>query len=433
MVHVTLRARGGRDGGAVALLVALVSLILFTVCGLVIDLGQARVTRQHAQNAADAAALAAGNALYLAGTETPDIAGAVAAAKDNAARNYEVSDADWAGCTDSAPLPYRPDPTTSCISLDSATNPLVVRVVVPRRRVPAPFGALLGVDGVQVAALAETTLHPGGKSDCGLCIVGEGYHDLQNGEAVVSGGNVAVNGDVNIQSQGLVSTDGTISVEGVATGPLSGYDPDPLTHQQPVEDPLGTVPLPSYSSLTVKTDPCGAAATSGPGLYGGWNFPNGTCTLQPGLYVITGQWAFAGSAALDAGSGVTLYFVCGTTSAPRACNAPGEDGGWLDANGNGDIKVDAPASGPTAGLAIVYDRLNTSDLRLTGNGGSDYQGTIYALGATMLYDGNSCSQNYQALIVVHSLEFNGSGTCLASDYTQDKNVYVPPSALHISR
>ena len=51
----------------------------------------------------------------------------------------------------------------------------------------------------------------------------------------------------------------------------------------------------------------------------------------------------------------------------------------------------------------------------------------------MEYDGNSCSSTYQSLIVVHDLEFNGEGTCLASTYTLEKNVYVPPSALHISK
>lgn len=433
MVRLT-RRRGREDQkGAVALLVAVMALTLFTICGFVIDLGQARVVRRHAQNGADAAALAAGNALYLAGVETPDLAAAVAAAKQFAAENYRVTDADWAGCHDPFPLAYQPDPDTSCISFDSATDPLNVRVVMPQRQVATPFASLVGVHSVTVAAQAKTTLHPGGKAVCGLCIVGDGYHDLQNGDAVISGGSVSVNGDVNIQSHGLVSTDGTISVEGVASGPLDGYTPDPLQHQLPVEDPLATVPLPSYSTLTVKSDPCGTGSGHGPGVYGGWNFPNSTCVLQPGLYVVTGQWSFTGSAALDGSAGVTLYFVCGTTTAPRACHAPGEDGGWLDANGNGDIVVKAPSSGDTQGMAIVYDRLNTSELRLTGNGASDYEGTIYALSANMEYDGNSCSDTYQALIIVDSLEFNGEGTCLASHYSLEKNVYVPPSQLHLSQ
>ncbi len=304
---------------------------------------------------------------------------------------------------------------------------------MPERDQKMAFGGLIGVDKVEISALSQVELTPGGKAACGLCVVGEGYHDFQNGDAVISGGDVSINGSVNIQNHGLVSTDGSIGVEGAATGPLDGYDPHPLTGQQPVDDPLAGVVLPSYSSMTVKTDPCGSGAANGPGIYGGWNFPNSTCVLQPGLYVITGQWSFSGSAALDGTAGVTLYFVCGTTSAPRECNTPGEDGGWLDGNGNGDIQVDAPSSGATAGIAIVYDRLNTGDLRLTGNGSSDYEGTIYALSATMLYDGNSCTDAYQALIVVHSLEFNGEGTCLGSDYTLDKNVYVPPSALHLSK
>ncbi len=72
------------------------------------------MVRRHAQNAADAAALAAGNALYLSGTPTPDVAGAVAAAKGYAARNFGVTDADWATCSDPGALPTsRPAPRAS--------------------------------------------------------------------------------------------------------------------------------------------------------------------------------------------------------------------------------------------------------------------------------------------------------------------------------
>ncbi len=433
MVHVN---RGRRDeAGAVAVLVALASLVLFTVSGLVIDMGQTRVTRQHAQNAADAAALAAGNALYLAGTETPDVAAAVAAARSNAAANYGTTDSDWAGCTDPSPLPYQPDGATSCISLDSPTAPLQVRVVMPRREVSTPFGAMLGVASVAVAATSQTTLTPGGASDCGLCVTGEGDHDVQNGEVTISGGDIALNGDVLVGPNGLVASGAgsTIAVEGTASGPSDGYSPSPLQHQQPIADPLATIPMPDDTTLTAKSDPCGTGSSHGPGVYGAWNFPNGTCTLQPGTYAVTGKWALAGSTALDGSSGVTLDFVCGTTTAPRACNAPGEPGGWLDGSGGGSIRISAPTSGPTKGLAIVYDRLNTSDLTLTGNGASSYVGTIYANSARMLFDGNGCAGTNQALIIVADLELNGTNSCLGSDYQQNVNVYVPPAALHLSK
>lgn len=428
------------ERGVAALLVAVMSVLLFGIAALVVDLGQARVMKNEAQAASDSSALAAGNALYLAGTSTADVRAAVLAAKEYAAKNYGVTEADWASCEDATPLAhtaaaYVGSVATECISFDDATAPTTVRVVAPVRGVNFVFAPILGATSVDISAEANATLRTGGTADCGLCIVGHGYHDLQNGDAFVSGGDVAINGDVNIQNNGLVSTDGVISVEGTATGPLDGYTPDPLTGQEPIDDPLASYPLPDapFTGLNVRTDPCATDSTGGPGIYGAYNFPNGTCVLQPGLYVITGEWDFSGTSGLDAMSGVTLFFTCGSPSNPGRCNPPGQSGGWLDAGGNGNIRITAPTSGPTQGLAIAYDRLNIRELEISGLGSAYYSGTIYAVSSTMRYDGNGCGTTNQALIVVNSLEFNGNPACLKSNYNLNTNVYVPADGLHLSR
>ncbi|HET7387905.1 MAG TPA: pilus assembly protein TadG-related protein [Nocardioidaceae bacterium] len=428
-------SRARDEGGAVALLVGVLTVIFFTIAAMVVDLGQARVTQRAAQAASDASALAAANALYLAGTATPDIDAAVAAAKSYAADNYQVTDEDWASCTDPDALPYHVPGDTSCISFDEQAQPTQVRVVAPTRRVQTPFANVVGVSHVDVGALAQATLTQGGKSDCGLCIVGGGDHELQNGDATISGGNVALNGNVLVKPNGLVSTDGKILVEGTADGPSdgSGYDPAPLPNQPKIDDPLASVPMPTYSGLTVKTDPCGTGSDHGPGIYGDFGFPNANCVLEPGTYVITGKWSLTGSSGLDGSAGVTLYFVCGTPSAPRACNAPGEDGGWLDAAGNGLITIDAPDDGANKGWGIVYDRLNTQSLFLSGNGGSTYHGTIYALSGLLDYRGNGCGTVSTALIDVGGMEFSGTNSCLASDYVLEDNVYVPPQDPHLTK
>lgn len=417
-----------------ALLVALMAVILFTICGFVIDLGQARVVRQHAQNAADAVALAAGNALYLKGTKTPDFDAAMQAAKDYAAANYGVTADDWLTCHDPAapdPAAYYPDASISCISFDSPTTPLHTRVVMPVRNVATPFASILGVHSVDIGAGSTSALHPGGMADCGLCLIGEGDHALQNGKLTISGANIDFNGNVTLKNQGVVASGGDIYIEGTATTDSGTWSPlNPHTGQPPIDDPLAGIVLPAPTAGgAAKTDPC----TQGPGTYGAYSFPNGTCTLQAGLYVITGEWSLAGTAGLDASAGVTLYFVCGTPGAPVACAAPGTAGGWLDSNGNGDVKVTAPTTGATAGLAIVYDRLNTSLLRLTGNGASAYVGTIYAYSAQLRFTGNGCTGANQSLIVSKDLAFDGSNSCLQSTYTQSANVYVPPSQLHLSK
>ena len=366
------------------------------------------------------------------------------AAKSYAADNYGVSEADWAGCTDPYALPHVPTGTgTACISFDKAVEPSTVRVVAPIQAVNLVFGSAFGASDVDISAQAEASLKVDAHADCALCIVGFGPHALQNGDAKVTGGSVAINGDVSLKANGEVTVEGqtnddgtvesaTISISGTATG--STFSPAPMQHQEPIDDPLASIPLPTdLTAISPKsnTDPCGTGPGHGPGVYGDFGF-GADCVLEPGLYVVTGDWELAGNENLS-GNGVTLYFTCGTQPSPRPCNAPGEEGGRFVAHGNGLINLTAPVTGPYAGLLMAYDRLNTSPLWLTGNGTSTYVGTIYGYSAKMRYDGNGCTSTNESLIVVNSLEFNGNNSCLQSTYTKSANVYVPPDGLHLSR
>src|SRR5262245_13514063 len=135
---VLMRTKAVRtESGAVAILVAVLSMALFAMAALVVDLGHARAVRAEMQSVADSSALAAANRLYLTGL-TADTAAAVTAAQDYAASNYNIPAAAWTGCTDSQALAV-PAPGTNCISFDSATAPTEVRVNVPPRTVATPI------------------------------------------------------------------------------------------------------------------------------------------------------------------------------------------------------------------------------------------------------------------------------------------------------
>ena len=168
-----MRRIGGEPGdrGAVAILVATFAIVMFGVGALIVDLGMARVTRRDAQNAADSAALAAANALYPSGT-TPDFTGAVAAAKTFASANYGTTDGDWTGCTTTQNLTYTPAGVSPCISFDSATAPVNVRVIVPSRHVGTFFGGAVGYHGMDVSALAQARLNRDSRPTCVFCVLG---------------------------------------------------------------------------------------------------------------------------------------------------------------------------------------------------------------------------------------------------------------------
>ncbi|MCY7288726.1 MAG: Tad domain-containing protein [Cryobacterium sp.] len=426
MVLMAKRAQKNEQG-AVAIFVALLTVVMFAFAAMVVDLGNGRTERRQAQSSADASALAGGNALYATATSSPDFSAAEAAAKAYATKNYGVTASEWSACTDPARLGTTI--STQCISFEVSASAARVRVKMPERTLPTTFARAIGVNNIKVSALARATIKRGGASDCGLCILGTGTtHDVQNGDVIVNGNNIHFNGNVSVSSNGLVSTTGGITVEGSASGPLSSYSPDPNVGVPPIQDPLADLLTPDMTGLTAKTDPC----VQGPGKYGAKNFPNGLCTLLPGTYVVTGLWDFSGNTSL-AGTGVTLYFTCGTPTTVRPCASPGEAGGQMDFSGNGDMTIKAPTTGPPQGMAIWYDRLNTSELRLTGNGANIYTGTIYAPSSKYRFNGNGCGYPQNALVIVRTLELNGNNACLRITYSQGLNAPIPPGELHLDQ
>jgi Flp pilus assembly protein TadG len=424
VVHRLSRLRR-RDDGAVALVVVLLtSMVFIGLSSLVVDLGMARDTRRQAQNAADASTLAAGNVLYLTGTVS--IPNAISAAKSYAATNYGVGTADWAACTDASALAYHPD--TACISFDNSTAPTTVRVKVPIRQVQTPFAGIWGVSSVPVGAVAQIKIVAGGLAQCGLFVIGSGTHDLQNGSIDVSGANVTFNGTLIANPQGniTVTGGGSLGIDLQGTVPSKGtYTPAPLINQAPIIDPLISLTMPDYSSLVAKTDSC----TGGPGIYA--SLSSTSCTMLPGLYVLTGPTHLSGQTDIVA-NGVTLYFICGSPALPRACNN-GESGGDLLFTGKGSLDITAPTTGPTQGLSIIADRNNTGTFDFRGNADQTNSGTIYAASGTLNYRGNGAGYGLNSLVVVNDISFNGKPSGFNSSYTQAANVSVPSSGLHLSQ
>lgn len=414
------RSRTPRDeDGLVVVMFALVAVVLLLIAGMVVDLGLARDTRRQSQNAADASALAAANVMY-ASSGVADFPAALSAAKTYARTNFGVALTSWPGCTDSERLTYAPDPANTCISFDSLTAPSKVRIQIPTREVATTFGSLAGVASIPIRTSAGANIARSAGQPCGLCLLGAGTHNFQNGDVTVSGADIYLNGSADVSSNGLVSTTGQIYVENYASGPSSSYQPAATMNAPRLPDPLADIVLPpaTVSALSPKSNPC----TDGPGIYSTTQNLNGkVCILQPGLYVIrSGTWDGSGnSAGTLTGAGVTLFFTCSSGNVVTACSS-GQQGAKLDASGNYAIQLQAPITGALQGLSIVYDRENVSLLRLTGNG-TAFTGTIYGSSATLQINGNGCSNAYQSMLVVSDLVMSGNGTCLKATYAVGQN------------
>ncbi|HXG39911.1 MAG TPA: pilus assembly protein TadG-related protein [Candidatus Limnocylindrales bacterium] len=153
--------KGGAGGagraprGQVIVLFALFLVVLLTGTGLAIEVGRFYSERRFLQNAADAAALAAANAL-IRGESDGD---AIAEARDVLARNFAIPPNG---------IVPAPPPTTPVYAPGHAGDPLYlddgilvsggeVRVAI-RNRIPFTFGRVVGLGDVVIGARARATM-----------------------------------------------------------------------------------------------------------------------------------------------------------------------------------------------------------------------------------------------------------------------------------
>ncbi len=449
---LTSRAlRDRTEQGAVAVMVGLLGVVLMMTAAFVVDFGFARDTKGTSQASSDAASLAAANVLYPASgactdttdTSPPCYADAVNAAKAYALSNFNVTAAAWSSCVDPAHY-YVPASSTQCVSFTDdtlstakVTTPNRVRVLTPVRAVPAGLGGIVGIKSIDIQTSARALLVPGAARSCGLCVLGSVTNDIGNGDVTVSGGSVFINGSLSTSPQGQMTVSpppNNISLGGTCSGNCS---PAPAQNQPKIPDPYAntvTFPL-AQGSLTVKTDPC----VQGPGVYGPFTVPNGTCNLQKGVYILTGLWGLQSNNAKLVGNGVMIYGTCGTPASPRKCNNGGEVGGGLDGK-NGDVQLTALTAAQTpsyppaiAGMAVIYDSNNTQIVSLQGNGDSFTTGAIYAASSQMQFPGNSEFTVTNGPVIVGSMYSNGNKAAMRLTSVGGAAIPPPPAGASLDQ
>jgi len=394
--------REARDEGAVAVIVAVVCTVIFSLAAIVIDLGLARDQRRQAQNTADSAALAAAQFLSTSANSSSPSDAELAQASTIA--NRFVAANDW------------PE-GVSRFEFDAATS--TVTVGLRSRDTPTLFAGFVqsappAVSATAKASWATTALR------CAVCFLQDS--DLQNGTiAVIGAGSVAFGGSLDSRRQGSITISGTGSTGVVGTAPPPegrGFFNPPIRKIRPFEDPYAALPLPPPGAdFTKPSSTPSEGAECNPGNY--VDLEN--CgTIEPGLYVLTGDAKLTGRSTLVA-NGVTLYFTCsesrGGATFPRACAAGGEAGATFGAAGNGTVTLNAPVSGDYAGFAVLYDRNNTGDLKYAGNGALTVNGVVYAARARTTMRGNGGTWINGALVAGIG-DFRGSNSSLVVRTTE---------------
>ena len=423
-----MRGRIREDSGLVAVIVAVFSVVMFALAALVVDLGVAREIKRDAQTSADAAALAGAGELYTdAGTLQADEA--IGAVKDSAAENFGTTPDDWSSCSTTLDPGWSQSAGvvssgTTCIAFYTPPDaldaePEKIQVVLPTAPADVLFGGLIGYEGREIGALAQASVISSAIPPCAFCILGPETHGVQDGELEATGGDIRSNGSMTVGPNGHVTSDREIFVEGSVTSPAN-FSPTAQSMTGNVADPLATMELPTIpSGYPVKTQPCGGnPSTNGPGIYFTVTGYASTCTLLPGLYVIAGP--VDASVTVNATAGVTLYFVCRSGSTITPCSASTHPSNRGELSVSGAMTITAPTSGPTKGLALVYDRANTSPL-VPRDQALTVTGTIYGPSVTMSASGSDCSTQ-DSLIVVRDISLTGNDACLKTRYIAAQNV-----------
>ena len=402
-MHNLLRCRRGT--AAFVTVIDLVPLIGFVALGG--EAGSWYVTKQHAQNAADAAAMSGGlsracainaqKGVPCADTQSVDYRG-----KQFAANNGFCNAGD-AGCP--VPLPGTSQSVSIDIgTLDTSTNPPTwtsnpggsfVRAIVSQQQPTYLMRVLPGMSGsVTIGAVATARVLPIA-NPCVLALTGS--ISIQ-GSVTVNSPNCGIASDSTASNSFDFTGNGGLSINApsYAAGGCSQTGGNQCngvnTHAAKVPDPLSAFNA-AMSSVTPSSFLGGACNPAGgpkpytaatPCYNGGSVSLSGT--LSTGTYFFSGTVSFpGGNGNLTSGpGGVTLILLNGASLSGGSNNSTIT----LTAQTNPQVP---PALSSVSNLMtdlLIYDP-SSSSVNFRGTTNSYYNGTIYAPNAAVSYGGNT--------------------------------------------
>ncbi|HKY56326.1 MAG TPA: pilus assembly protein TadG-related protein [Anaerolineales bacterium] len=391
-----------KSRGQALIIIALALAGLVGIVGLVVDGGNAFLDRRKAQNAADAAVLAAALARIRGGQDM------VATAFASAAQNGYNND----GVTNSVELfsPPRDGPHSDNVEyiqiiITSHIDTYFLRVV-GRSRISNVVQAVARTKSSEnkqlLNGMAIVSLAP--SSNCGnqksFWIHGDATLEISGGGVFINSNNETCallqhgNGSIHVNDGFTINVVGGASIQ----KPLL-FTPGVTVGAGPINyPPPFFMPDIECDETTAQVSADGITMT--PGTWADEFPPQGVTQLEAGVYCLENGMKINGPLV---GQNVVFKVLNGEVDF-----------------GNANIVLEAPNSGDNAGLLIYLPQENNSKVTLNGGSESVIEGTILAPASPIVINGNSSSSGFQSQIIGYTIEVGGSAN-VALVYSDAQN------------
>lgn len=457
-----MKPKLSNERGQALILITLAAIGLFAIAGLAIDGSAKYADRRHAQNAADAAAMA--GALELARNETPnpDVWNIVAqnVAIENGFDDDHLRSDVWVyQCSDDRldPISLRYNtPVETCGAYEGRSDYIQVVIL---SYVDTYFARVIGINRTTNAVQAVTRWQPDGEFYDGHLIVALNPDPCSGGgadgnvtlgtaggggsEAVINldGGGIHVNSDgsgcgMNLVGCPTISIDGNLGSSGSGNINLENSSatctdkldmPAPSFNQDQYDFPPRMPPEPdecvapngtwsnddTFTAISPSGDPYTGLTILQPGRYnefppksGGGFTVHDHVFMVPGIYCVNDTIKTVDNKLWLEGDNVTIYIRPGYKFS--------YEGGTIELSATTD-------PGPYKGFVIIVasDFTGTPEnCKIDGNSYNSFTGTIFAPYCNLTINGGSAATSYNAQIIAYTVKLVGSASI---DLYYDKN------------
>ncbi len=361
-------------------LIAVCFVAIFGFAALAVDVGASQYRQRMQQTATDAAAIAGASAAEYSSVGSTITAAAAA----DATTNGFTTDAN-----NTVTVNWPP------VSGNYSGNTSAVQVIITSTR-PNVFGGIIGQSTTAVKTTATAILTSNGTAPCVYQLNPAGNFTSNSATVYAPTCGIIANGSSTYNSgtitAAMVGYAGSISVSSTTF-----VDASP-TPSIPATDPCAQIPGCAYlTDNPPATSPClftnlsiHSDVTLSPGVYcGGITASGGSnLTMNPGLYVLTGNLTMNGAGTIT-GTGVSVDMVSG----------------GVTLNGNGTTTLSAPTTRTYKDVLFFQPKANTTGPTLNSGHSGSLIGALYFPGATIT--GNSAGDAW-TLIIGSSITLNGA-------------------------